>query len=85
MAEPIPFPQQNANLTAPSGSPDVLDLPVHRANGMIVSKWRLTKPEIEEMARTGVVWLWVLGDRMPPVSIRTNDPFGQDVARGAEA
>ena len=66
MAEPIPFTQQNGNLKAPSGSPDVLELPIHRADGMILSKWRLTKPEIEDVLRTGIVWLWVLGDRMPP-------------------
>ncbi len=66
MPEPIPFPQQNANLTAPSGSPEVLELPVHRAEGMILSKWRLTKPEIEEVMRTGFIWLWVKGQSMPP-------------------
>lgn len=75
MAEAIPFRQQNDNLTAPSGSPNVLELPVHRADGLILSKWKLTNPEIEEIGRTGIVWLWVMGERMPPVAIQTNDPF----------
>ena len=77
VAEPIPFPESNKTYKAPEGHPEVLDLPTYQGGGLILSKWKLTKPEIEEVMRTGVVWIWVMGQGMPPVSISVGDPFKQ--------
>jgi hypothetical protein len=41
----------------------------------IISCWQLTDSEKEEVARTGVVWLYVTGTGTPPVSIGTQYPF----------
>ena len=46
----------------------VLDLPVLRTDTQSVSKWQLTKEELEEINKTGVVWLNILGTH-PPVLV----------------
>lgn len=35
----------------------------------VVSCWKLTRQELDEVNRTGRVWLIVLGRTMPPVAI----------------
>jgi hypothetical protein len=37
----------------------VVQLPMRRLDGMLVSCWRLAIGEIEEIIRTGLVWLSV--------------------------
>lgn len=34
---------------------------------LVVSCWKLTREELEEVNRTGKIWLTVLGASMPPV------------------
>ena len=41
----------------------------------IISCWRLSKEDLDEINRTGVVWLSITGHGMPPVSIFTENPF----------
>lgn len=41
----------------------------------IVSCWKLTKEELEEINRTGRVWLMVLSNGMPPVALSGLYPF----------
>lgn len=79
MAEPIPFKEANTNLTRGKNHESVCDLPVCRADTevgpVVISCWRLTKPEIEEVVRTGHVWLTVLGSTTPPVAVAAKSPF----------
>jgi len=76
MPEPIPFRESNVTFHAPPGRPEVGDLHVLRADGYLISKWRLTKPEIEELSRNGgCVWLMVMGEVMPPVCITVAQTF----------
>lgn len=79
MAEPIPFKEANAELGRGENHESVCSLPVCKAETEIgpclISCWRLTKPEIEEIARTGVVWLTVLGPSQPPVAVAAMSPF----------
>lgn len=42
---------------------------------MIISCWKLSREELEQINRTGVVWLVVYGEAMPPVGITTERPF----------
>lgn len=42
---------------------------------VVISCWKLTKEELEEIQRTGRVWLWVFGVTMPPVALETAKPF----------
>ncbi len=74
---PISFPQVTKVFTAPEGvSPeDCGSLPVHDTGQALVSCWQLTEEERAEVARTGVVWLWVFGRGHPMVSVEARSPF----------
>lgn len=57
-------------MKAPKGEEDrVRDLQVFKNRGGLVSRWRLQPHEIEEVARTGCIYLEVMGQGMPPVFI----------------
>ena len=75
MAEPIPFPEANFTFTAPAGDKECSELPVFRDQVQAISKWRLTKAEIEEVVRTGTIWLGVMGQGHPPVWLSATYPF----------
>jgi hypothetical protein len=42
---------------------------------VVVSCWKLTQKELEEINRTGRVWLLVYGQTMPPVALDGSKPF----------
>jgi hypothetical protein len=42
---------------------------------VVVSCWKPTQEEIDEITRTGRVWLVVLGHTMPPVSLCGQKPI----------
>ena len=46
-------------------------------NGLpvMISCWKLTTQELEEINQTGRVWLWVFGGGMQPVSLTTEHPW----------
>ena len=46
---------------------------------MVITCWKLTKEELEEINKTGRVWLYVLGGGMPPVSLQVSHPFNAGV------
>ena len=78
--EPIPFKEANLNLVDGNKVGKILDLPAARVEcegqPCIVTKWRLTIPEIEEITKTGVLWMTLMGDAHPPVSLSARSPFG---------
>lgn len=41
----------------------------------VISCFKLTKEELEEINQTGRVWLFVVGQTMPPVALQTAHPF----------
>lgn len=41
----------------------------------VISCWKPTKEEIEQLQKTGRIWLIVYGKKMPPVSLQTVSPF----------
>lgn len=45
---------------------------------VVISCWKLTKEELEEINRTGRVWLYVWGQTMPPVSLAVACPFNRE-------
>lgn len=71
MALPWDFQESNLVLMPPEGSEpgECVPLPTRRTpDGRITSCWKLTDAELEEIARTGVVWLSVWsGHTAPPV------------------
>lgn len=91
---PTDFPERNFVYTKPKNMTDeqCSDLPVWKGpatdeNGVtfpvIISKWKLSKEDLEEIQRTGVIYLSVTGDVQPPVSVFTEYPFNQ-VSNGTD-
>lgn len=65
MAEAVHFPGANFTFLAPEGREDVGDLHTFRQESgpANVSCWRLSPDELEEINRTGCVWLTVMSGR----------------------
>jgi hypothetical protein len=88
---PHSFEGQNFVFTKPEGMTDeqCMDLPVWKGDvpvddagncfPAIISCWRLSREDLEEIQRTGCVWLSITGHGMPPVSVFTENPFAQVV------
>ena len=76
MAEPIEFNEQNTIWRGPG---DVDDLPAHLnpETGQTISCWYLNEMELEAIARTAKVWLYVWGQH-PPVFVGGQSPFEED-------
>lgn len=84
---PVDFTGRNKIYTKPGGWTDeqCSDLPVWEGNApiddqgntapTIISCWKLSKEDLEEIQRTGVIYLSVSGTGMPPVSLFTENPF----------
>lgn len=68
---PVAFAEANLELRAPPGCEgEVATLPVRRADGRLVSCWKPTLAELEEIVTTGLVWLSVWGrETQPPVLV----------------
>lgn len=76
------FDQENAVLGAPLGmSADECEpLSVWRGElesgvPVVISCWKITAEELEEIKRTGRVWLMVMGTTMPPVYLKGVSPW----------
>jgi hypothetical protein len=84
---PVDFPQRNFVFGKPTDQEDeeCLSLPVFKGETLvddlqkvypcIISCWQLSKEDLEEVQRTGRIWLSITGQGMPPVSLFTEDPF----------
>lgn len=79
---PAAFEQENCVLSRPEAlTVDQCEpLPVYRGESrdgqpVVISCWKVTKEELEEISRTGRVWLWIWGDTMPPASVGGANPF----------
>jgi len=42
---------------------------------LVISCWKLTAEELEEVSRTGRVWLGIVGQTMPPAWVLGTNPF----------
>ncbi len=84
MAFPTSFDESNAVLSKP---PDMTheeceSLSVCKtidadSTPVVISCWKLTREELEEINRTGRVWLGILGETMPPAWIAGQSPFSE--------
>lgn len=66
---PAPFPEAQALLLAPPGSPDCRDLTCYRDGSCVVSCWPLPWRARLAVLLGGRVWLHVLARTHPPVSL----------------
>lgn len=74
---PIQFKEQNVTYIAEGCN----DLPAHKAKDQIISCWKLTKEELEQINKTGVIWFSVMGQSQPPIWLGTENPFKEKEAR----
>jgi len=79
---PVDFPNRNFVYTKPANMTDeqCSDLPVFKGESsdgfpVIISCWRFSKEDMEEIQRTGCIYLSITGHGMPPVSLFTESPF----------
>jgi hypothetical protein len=86
---PVDFTERNFVFTKPNDMTDeqCSDLPVFKgqtSDGFpcIVSCWKLSKEDLEEVTKNGVVYLSITGHGMPPVSLFTENPFIQTESNG---
>lgn len=83
--EPIPFKDQNGTLGRGDNHESVSELPIYRGKLLIdehgttadciISCWSLTTPEIEEITRTGRMYVGVMGVSQPPIFAAAYSPF----------
>jgi hypothetical protein len=71
MASPVGFVGSNNIYLAPeeTSQEECCDLPVYVDEMQTISCWRLSKEELEEVNRTGVVWLSILSHVIYPQKV----------------
>lgn len=80
MATSVDFQGTNTRLLG--GADDVEDMTVFRNGKCVVSCWQLTPEELEEVKRTGMVWLSVFsGPTSPPVCVGSEEIIRDLVGR----
>lgn len=79
---PADFPESNQVLSRPPDMTEeecdplcVCQSQMPDGTPVVVSCWKLTKEELEEIQRTGRTWLIVVGHTMPPVIMSGKKPF----------
>jgi hypothetical protein len=82
MATPASFEESNAVLEKPgdTGVDDCTSalsvcIAQHHGVPVVISCWKLSAKELEEINRTGRVWLGICGDTMPSAWVAGIKPF----------
>ena len=82
---PTAFDEENTVLNPPKGMSaeecSVMSVWIGYLENMIpvtISCWKMTAEELEEITRTGRVWLIAMGHSTNPVSMRGSNPFEED-------
>lgn len=69
--KPVMFEDVNCIYKAPGCG----DLPALKTNAHIVSCWEMTEKEKAEFMKTGKIYLAVMGNAQPPVSLNVDRPY----------
>lgn len=69
MAQGVGFEGANVVYQAPKGDDNCVDLETFADGQQIISCWRLSEEELAEVARTGVVWVSVVGTVLIPLYV----------------
>ncbi|RPD50049.1 hypothetical protein DNI29_04430 [Hymenobacter sediminis] len=80
MATPIEFPEQNWLLAKPADMTDeqCCSLPCFVDQTQVVSCWKLTEEELEEINRNGgKIYMGVYGASTPPIWLQPQNPFAR--------
>lgn len=81
MAEPAAFADATTTLIGPKGS-GIVPLPACVTESTVVTCWKLTPLEVQEILKTGLVWIHVLGTSVLPMAVSGHDPFGPTLPPG---
>ena len=68
---PVNFEDANCIFKAP----ECKELPALKTEKHIVSCWEMTEREKEEFLKTGKIYLSVMGNMQPPVSLYVDRPY----------
>lgn len=78
----VDFPESNFTFSKPPDMTDEQCMPLQVWKGndgggfpVIISKWSLSAEDLEEIQKTGSVYLIITGTGMPPVSLHVETPF----------
>jgi hypothetical protein len=79
---PISFPEANTIMRRPNGlEPDqCYDIPAYKGPDgagcpVVMTLWKFSKEDLEEILRTGELWVAVAGHSMPPIWMSTEYPW----------
>jgi len=79
---PCSFAESNDFLSKPNGMSDeecaplsILRVVTQNGAPMVVSCWKMTQEELDEVKKTGRVWLAIYGLSMPPAALYGEKPF----------
>jgi len=77
MAEPIKFKEQNFEFKKPEAmsEDECGSLPCYLWEGGVISKWKFTDEEIEQIKKTGVVYVNTVSHPPPPIAVFAKNPF----------
>lgn len=79
--QPSAFNESNMVLDTPKGFDPVKIQPMHahraEQDGIpaTITCWKVSAAELEEINRTGRIWLWIIGRMHPPVHVSGVNPF----------
>jgi hypothetical protein len=81
--KPETFPQKNFTFGPPQGvsEQECGNLPCYRGKEegtnwpVIISAWKPSAEELAEINKTGIVWLQIYSNGMPPVSVSGISPW----------
>lgn len=83
---PTTFESSNFVFTKPMDMTDeqCSDLPVFKGKTsdgypVIISCWKFSKEDLEEIEKTNCIYLSITGNGMPPVSLFTENPFDKSI------
>lgn len=79
---PTSFEEETGFIDCPEGTdPEFCEpLPVYigklpEGHPIIISCWKITAEELEEVKKTGKIWTMVWGESTPPIAITGFSPF----------
>jgi hypothetical protein len=77
MAEPIKFEEQNFEYKKPENmtEDECGSLPCYIWDGGVISKWKFSDGEIEQIKENGFVFVNTFGIPPQPIAIFTKNPF----------
>lgn len=80
MARPIKFDGCNLHLLPPDGAENVEPMHAFTNGTTVVECWELTAEEIQEVARTGCIWLSLFGQHIPPIFVGSEETVRDIIA-----